>query len=844
MDVSIELDRIFPVPLLESDLSTAKDELLTFLIGLSKKEYEIALGLLPDKPKLEFEDTEEIHGGSWLDLYVTSVKQRFWDVIAAYSIIYYGNHVSTTDIISHLLKGKKKRPGNGLRSLAGKLSSTERISLFEQLLSFEEKDAKGRPLTQGKLEDYLENQFPDDRIRIGMMEYALEELLDTYNNTSKKNKTRGTITGHLEQHILEKIQQKRRTEFLGRIGKIDSVNKARFACDEVHRELFRYPRFDPEYVRELCEKIYYWYQHSKASEKIRKNMSVTEYGWVLDDFLHIGRRIGLAHANGVSDISTFIRPHWNKIIGQFLPSETFWHSMQGLNSEVPLEQTQAGRDIASFRLTAGIIGAAYVAVILLPLAVAVGIRAPGAVVSVIRWTGGRLLLGTQYVYTTITVLGVKEGTQRMVADVYHFYLRNPISINKTGLQVTEIVLDLTGNGTGLPPGSSPADLSAAATQKIRKLAKMGISKLADDALAVARGPEVEIEKVEMVVKDPDSIFYRVIASVKGGDENVMRLNVDHLESLGKQIDLDTQMKVKFQMKPRNDNSVADARGTANSSVDIKQTTAVDAVATQELTATGTDGAAIMMGSKTMAQKPVVGRATSTTTSNRNATMNNRGTSNQGTGSAKLLTSIPNISPILESRAGYSIVADLNAPQLDPLKKAGFKFELIPAKSQKTGGGRFQKRGTEIDSEWRITAPSGVKADIDGLAIDPLKPSGLIAVEAKATFVGTAEKSAHLIFYPGKVEQLTRQLAVALESKGVMRIEILCNADSVAETYLNIAVQQMALELRKHFRQQAKAYIESTTDKMVKRIPLADFERIVDESISVVVSHWGQIKASK
>lgn len=847
MDVAAQLDRIFPVPLQEADLSVAENKFFSFMAGLSKEQYETALSLLPDKPKLEFEDTEQTY-----DLYLlpdynnTSVKQVFWDVIAQYAIIIYHNHVSTTEIFAHLLGRKKAKHGTGLRELADKLSSTERYGLFRDLLSLEEKDEKGRPVTQGEFEDYLEELFGS--YRIGMVEAGLEELLDTFTNTKKKNKTRSTITGRLERFILLHIQKRRRTEFTIRLGQIDNVNKARFAMEEVHRELYVYRSFDTKHVIDLLFRIHSWYDKSKARQQVLKNPSVMHYSYFFDETIGLARRIGLAVSNVVTDISDFLRPQWEYVIAKFLPSENFWQSMQGLNGEVPLEQTEAGRNIASYRRWALVAGAVYLAVVLLPGAVAVGARAPGAVAAALRWTSGRLLLGTQYAYTTVKVFGLSAGAQRILIDIYHVYLRNPVTINQAINTVTEISLDLTMGGTGLAPGSSPADLSGAALEKAGNLARKGITKMADEALDVARGPHDEIQVVELIVKDKvDGNFYRVTTEIKGGNESVVHLKLNKYENLGQYVDIDSQKTIKFHSRPKNDNSLADARGTAQNGTNVQQTTAAnDNVDLLELKGTGTDRPVVTMGPRTTGiSKPVVGRTISNRTVNRNASPNDRGVSNKGTtGSTKRLASIPADPVIEQSKAGYSIVADLNAPQLEPLKNAGFKIEMISAKSQKTGGGRFQKHGTGIDTEWKITAPSGVKADVDGLAIDPLKPGGLVSIEAKATFVDSAEKSAHLVFYPKKVEQLTRQLAVALESKGVMRIEILCNADSVAETYLNTAAQQMALDLRKRFRQQAKAFIESTTDKTVRRISLKDLEQIVDENVSVVVSHWGRIKASK
>jgi hypothetical protein len=459
-------------------------------------------------------------------------------------------------------------------------------------------------------------------------------LLDTYKNPDKKNKTRGTITGRFEQHILARIQLKRRSEFKGRLGKIDSVNKARFAAEEVRRELYVYPTFDPKYVAELCASVYNWYDQSGARQKVRKNPSVLHYSIVFEEFQGLSSRIRLAVSNGVTDISDFLRPQWNYVISKFLPSESFWKSIQGLNGEVPLEETEAGRNIAAYRSWAKVVGAVYIAVVVLPVVVT---QVPGAVVSALRWTGGRLLLGTQHVYTTFKVFGFSAGAQRLVADVYHFYLRNPISINQIVTTGTEIVLDLTGSGTGMTPGSSPADASAEAAQRIGNIASKGISKMADEVVDIARGSDAEIEIVEMVVKGSDGNFYRVKALVKDGDETMMKLSVDKFENLGQQIDVDAQKKIMFQTKARNDNNLADARGTVTQA-DVSEKAAVASdVNVQQLKGTGSDGPVVTMGPKTTGtgKQAVVGKATSTVDTGASKAAQN--TSNNGAASINRLS---------------------------------------------------------------------------------------------------------------------------------------------------------------------------------------------------------------
>jgi hypothetical protein len=217
------------------------------------------------------------------------------------------------------------------------------------------------------------------------------------------------------------------------------------------------------------------------------------------------------------------------------------------------------------------------------------------------------------------------------------------------------------------------------------------------------------------------------------------------------------------------------------------------------------------------------------------------------GTAGRLRGQPSATPDLPSGtrlspSGQVMIAEETSPLLNPLKRAGFEFEHTGVKSPKGGGGQYQIRAvTGLDHEWRVISPSGVRADLDGLAMDPLKPGGLLSVEAKATFVKDVDKSAHLAFYPDKVESLTRQLMLCLDSRGLIRMEIVCNAREVAEVYQNMVVQQIAREVKKNFREQAKAFIEHTTEKAVKRLSLADLEQIIEDHITVTVSDWGRLR---
>jgi hypothetical protein len=200
----------------------------------------------------------------------------------------------------------------------------------------------------------------------------------------------------------------------------------------------------------------------------------------------------------------------------------------------------------------------------------------------------------------------------------------------------------------------------------------------------------------------------------------------------------------------------------------------------------------------------------------------RGTSNRG---------LPIAPPagVKISPLGYRSVED-GSPLLNPLKSAGFRVEPKPAPPLKSLGGPHQRAATGLDYEFKVTAPSGTEAKLDGLALDTAKPGSLMVVEAKAGFA-PLEKSKHLIFYPDKVEQLAEQLAIVLESKGLLsRIRIVCNKQWVAEVYGNMAAQQVARELKQRFRQQVREYLERSKDKAVKNLLMKDLDEIVERHI--------------
>lgn len=629
MDVASELDRIFPASLEEANVSKVEDEFFAFMSGLSKQDYETALTLLPNRPKFDFVDTPEVHGDYSTGYTSTSVKKTIIDAVSSFAIVNYIAHASATEIIAHLLNRKNGRPGYSLRRIAQAMSARPVEGLFDILLSAEDKDAKERPYTVGEFEDYLDSLFVSDRI--GMVEYALEELLAGHELRKKKRAGQYRINDDFERYFLRLIQKKRRHEFASRLKKLDRVYKARFAVEEINRELFVYSTLDRVKTLDLFTQIDKWYLPSEARRKVLRNLSVMEFSYFFDNLRDIKVKVSQDWP---------YKPHWEAYIARFMRDERFWHNLRGLNEEIDLGNTEAGSRIQSYRQAALGVAVIYAGVILLPIVIAVGIRAPGAVVSAFRWTGGRLLLATQYAYSTIRVFGLAGGTVRIATDIYYCYLSNPVVINQHIATGVEIALDLTGNESGFAPGASPSDMMASATQKMSRLASKSVAELATEAKTISHIVEEEIEFVEMIVKGEDGKFYRIFASVNDGNEAVIKLKIVKYESIAEQVELKAQKTIKFQSKPKNDNAaLAQARGTQgveSAKQDMKLATAEE-VNLQRLKATGTDGPVVSMGpTKSANANPTLGRTS--VAADRAAVTGSRSVADRGAGAANKLGS--------------------------------------------------------------------------------------------------------------------------------------------------------------------------------------------------------------
>ena len=678
MDVSAELRRIFPPSLQEADLSQAQNDFFAFMTSLSKADYGAALWALPDIPQLTFPDAPQTQG-EFPRFRATSTHQAFWDVVAGFAIRQFLTHAPPTRIIDHLLNRNSSRLGHALRTVAMKLSPAERDVVFGELLEAEDKDSKGRPATVGQLEGFFESQFSGGRL--GLLEAVLEEHLATFTDLKKTNVLRGTIPGHLERFILLWIQHYRRIAFSRRLGAIDSVDKARFATEEVRRELFSYPGFDAKEVIALIARIYGWYYKSKTRQRVLKNPSILWISTFFDELNGIGRRIAIGTRHRNLNISDYVRPQWNAVVGRFVAPERLWHDLKGLEGEIPLEQTEAGVDIQAYRAWAKVQGVVYVAAILAPIALRIAIRSPVTIYRILRWSGGQLLLGGQYAYSVIRVYGFAGGAVRMATDLFHVYLRNPITVNQAMTTLTELWLDFTTGGTGMAPGSSPADAAEFAAQKVASLGGKGVARLADEAADAAHGLSDEIRGVTALVKnDLDGSYYRIQGTVIGGTDKGLQLRVDKFEPLGKQVDDSVQRTLILHGAAKNDNTLDSARSTTRAGDEISDE--VEAGLGQQWKATGTETGVpvITMGKRTSPPPPSsVGRATTTTgSSSRKAA---RGT-----------TALPPAKPrnIDISKPGAmkqiatldELVTVLKDPRLFRVYQTSLKFKKAPVASLK------------------------------------------------------------------------------------------------------------------------------------------------------------------
>lgn len=882
MAIPSELNRILP-RFDETPTHAQSRDYLRFLSGLDRKAYEEVLRHLPDR--LGRQGAVVKDEDAW---------DRFTDFLCFQAILNYTRFVMGSEIVRML--GSKQDLGSVLHRLALMMSEGARKRIVNELRDTEVRDCLA----------YLETYFTGDRV--GMVDFAVEEILRGFIE-EKGRKSSDARFGlrrpddiglspkkEHDQRILYAIQDLRRRDAKRLPARPTTSNEVRFIAEEVHRELFSYPQRNVDRAAELIGRALDWYNNSQMFRSTRRGTHTysIETGF-FTDLLDVLRKIS-SKPEPMSFEGT-----WETILNR-LRSEKFWHDIAGLNHDIPIEQTEAGRRPQVYQRAALAGGAIFAGLLLLPLAVRLTVAAPGAIVRVVHWTGSGLLLAAQYSYSTYKAYGIVAGTANMAREGYRFYLQNAVTINQRMADVVEFFLEIGTAGSGQAPGSSPADITRYVTNKMAVLTgRKEIPKLVSEARAATHRPDTKVDLVRVIVEDKDHKLYEVTTRVSGYQNDKIKVaKLTATDATGKVDDQVRKTITFFGTQKKGVDLIVDPRATRYNGVTAtkvaeaekakSQAAPVDELAlrkqkideqkhqeAQKLAenlaqkaalkelgerkvANAPDAVVIDMARKRAVQggsdRAVLGRTTPAqgganadvrvrSTGGANATPDSKALKDRATGSH--LKSVPADPPppagTRLSPAGYWIIED--EALLKPLKRAGFEVEAIGLKAPKSGGGRFQgKHVSGSDAEWRVSSPGGVEADIDALAVDNLKRGGLVAVEAKATFVADAGKSAHLAFYPEKVEQLSRQLALCLESRGMVRLEIVANATSVAETYLNITAQQVARELRKQFAQQVKDFIKHNAGKTVKRLSLESVEQIVEDNVTVVLANWGKIKAAK
>src|SRR5262249_38265712 len=128
---------------------------------------------------------------------------------------------------------------------------------------------------------------------------------------------------------------------------------------------------------------------------------------------------------------------WNAYIQGLLRSEKFWHDIAGLNEDIPILSSEAGQRRLLHQKAALVGGLIFAGLLVLPLAIRVLIATPGTVVRLLNWVGSRLMLASQYAYSTHRAFGFLAGSAQLTREAYTYYLQNPIAINQGILDATE-----------------------------------------------------------------------------------------------------------------------------------------------------------------------------------------------------------------------------------------------------------------------------------------------------------------------------------------------------------------------------------------------------------------------
>ncbi len=552
-ELTWELDRLLPAALEEASVAKVVDDFLLFLHGLTKLEHETVLSVLPGRPAFESLPVTLDYTSAG----VTTPRQNFSDIICYNTVIIYLRHVAPYELMAHLLLRLHMRPGRGLRNLTARMSYLVRDGLFAELIRLDEDDSDRYGIVD-EFEATLHEMFFD--VRPGFVDFALAELMAQLE--TRVPKPAELVKVRFEAFILRLIQDKRRAD-PQRLPQMHTAAEVRFVVEEAHRELFVYANGSHANARDLLYDVYRWYERSAVRQKISGRPIFMEVSHFFGELISTARKLKAGW--------TF-EPHWRTYVVPFLTSEQFWHNVAGLNKDIPYEHTEAARREAAYRRGALIGPLILAAPIILPVVVMVAVRVPGAVIRFGRWAGGQLLLATQYVAATYRVYGAIGGAAAVARDAYVLYLRYPVVVNEVVVAGAEVILDLTGSGTGMAPGSSPADLSAAAARRVATAAKAGVADLAVELKTVGRRSEAEVEFVEFVAATGDGKTHRVVAEVKGFDNGKVKTTVKEVTTVVG--DYGSAKKLVFYSSPSGAAGAAPDVRAAAAAVDVLPPTRV------------------------------------------------------------------------------------------------------------------------------------------------------------------------------------------------------------------------------------------------------------------------------
>lgn len=883
MDLSAELGRLIP-RWHEAPTRTHADRLVGFLQGLGRKDYEDAIRQLPAR-LTHHRETVVNDENAWYE-YIQVVCFR---AVADYSI-----HVPAGRVLK--LLASKQGLGRDLYSLAMMLSETNRKRLPDEIIKREVVAAERR----------LQAYFNQDRVGIidYAIELMIGRLNEDIGRKRAQVLLGQRAAGddqwtgaQAEEYKLLRALQTRRRNTATRLPKEPrTTNEIRFLVEEVSRELFHYESGSVKNAKELIGRVLAWYPTSQFFRSTRKHTQVY--------LLETGFIANLDEIRFRLDNATYA-PNWRYYIEGPLRSEKFWDDISGLNHDVPMESTEAGQRGALYERAALMGGLIFAGLLVLPVAIQLTIAAPGATVRFVAWTGGRLRLATQYAYTSFKFYGLIGGSVKMARDGYQYYMQNALVINQRIIDLSELALDLFNGGTGAAPGSSLADRTREVSRKMATISRRGLKGIADTVVGPQpRAPDTTVEYVKLVLKDADSKDYEVTAKIIGLQDDLVRLKIVEKTAVTAPLDDRARRTITFLGTPKPVDAVQDVRGTARTAAqtgdaakdEVKAARSaandnvptpdvvVDDLARQRQKSAALKQAEAKKQAENLAQKQDLASIGERRVVNEGGAVNThmgRGANREGdvavgtytppnaggrTGTGRTargtdrsdfptnvkdqakradLRSVPawtseELSGVVRSPAGYLIVDDEAL-----LKMLGkYRFKRTGLVAPKSGGGKYQKlEVTSSDHEWTVVSPSGVEAKLDGIALDEHVRGKFIVVEAKATFVEDIGRSAHIRFYPDKVEQLARQLVICLESNGKLRLEIVTNARQAAEAYMNMTVQQVAREVRKRFGAQIRAYASQQKNIAIKRLSAADLDQIIEDNVTIVVSEWGTLSKS-